>query len=355
MSNLPSEESVGVKRGMFLLLLFVVSVVFLGLISDFLMACFWAAIFALLFQGVFVWLVKKVKGRRSLAALLTSILIMIAVVIPIGLISLAVVDQSRVLYENIQSGDVDPGEIIKSIEERIPVVQNLLTRAGFDMASVRGKLEAFITSAISLAGQSTWRYTQGAIGLVVEFFLMLYLLYFWLRDGDAIVRGIRYAITMGSNIEDALFSKFAQVARATLKGTVIVAVCQGLMGGLLFGILGIRGAVLWGVLMGLFSLLPVGGSAIVWLPTAIVMFVQGHTAAGVIILVVGTLGIGLIDNLLRPVLVGRETKMPDYLVLLSTLGGITWFGLSGFIIGPVIAALFITSWEITGDLFGGSE
>jgi predicted PurR-regulated permease PerM len=107
--------------------------------------------------------------------------------------------------------------------------------------------------------------------------------------------------------------------------------------------------------MGLFSLLPVGGSGIVWVPAAIILFVQGHVAEAIIIVVVGSLAIGLIDNLLRPVLVGRETKMPDYLVLLSTLGGLAWVGLSGFIIGPVIAALFITCWEITGTLFGGGE
>jgi predicted PurR-regulated permease PerM len=350
----PKLESTSVRQGMFLLLLFAVSVVFLGLISSFLMACFWAAIFAILFQGVFSWLTRKLRGRRSLAALMTSLIIMVSVVIPIGLISIAVVDQSRLLYDSIQNGDIDPGAIIKAIEQRVPVVQDLLGRIGMDMSSLRGKMESFITSAISLAGQSTWRYTQGAIGFVVEFFLMLYLLYFWVRDADKIVQGIRDAIPMGSSIEDKLFKKFAQVARATLKGTVIVAACQGLIGGMLFAILGIKAAVLWGVVMGVLSLLPVGGSAIIWVPAAIIMFVQGHTADGIIILVVGTLGIGLIDNLLRPILVGRETQMPDYLILLSTLGGITWFGLSGFIIGPVIAALFVICWEITGEMFGGN-
>jgi predicted PurR-regulated permease PerM len=128
-----------------------------------------------------------------------------------------------------------------------------------------------------------------------------------------------------------------------------------LIGGTLFAILGIPGAVLWGVLMALLSLLPIGGSGIIWAPTAIIMFVQGHVTEGIIIVVVGFLGIGLIDNLLRPILVSHDTKIPDYVVLIATLGGLSWFGLSGFIIGPVIAALFMICWEITGELYGGKE
>jgi predicted PurR-regulated permease PerM len=123
----------------------------------------------------------------------------------------------------------------------------------------------------------------------------------------------------------------------------------------LFAILGIQAAVLWGVLMGLLSLLPVGGSGLVWAPTAIIMFAQGNITEGIVIVIVGFLGIGLVDNLLRPILVGMETKMPDYLVLLATLGGLVWFGLSGFVLGPVIAAFFITIWKITGEQFGGKE
>jgi predicted PurR-regulated permease PerM len=223
------------------------------------------------------------------------------------------------------------------------------------LEDVRVKVEGAVTATISLIGRRTLHYTQGFIGLIVEFFLMLYLLYFWIRDGEKILNAVRTSIPVGQEIETMLFRKFAQVSRATLRGTVIVAMCQGLIGGILFGVLDIQGAVLWGVLMGVLSLLPVGGSAIIWAPTAFILFAQGHVTESIIIVIVGTLGIGLIDNILRPILVGREAKMPDYLVLLATIGGIAWFGLSSFIIGPVIAALFITCWEITGELFGGKE
>jgi predicted PurR-regulated permease PerM len=116
---------------------------------------------------------------------------------------------------------------------------------------------------------------------------------------------------------------------------------------------GIDGALFWGILMTFFAFLPVGGSALVWGPAAIILLIQGQIWKGVVVILVGSLLIGLIDNLLRPILVGRDTRMPDYLVLLATLGGIAWFGLSGFVLGPVIAALFLTCWEMAGHEYGG--
>ena len=355
MKGLTPAESLPVRRGMFLFLLLVVSVMFFGLIFGFLMACFWAAIFALLFKGVFIWLTGKLNGRRSLAAFITTLIILFSAVIPLGLLSIAVVNESKGLYRSIEQGNIDPSAILQRLEDQLPGIEAMLTKMGVDLDQVYQRANAAFTSAISSIGKSMWRYTQDAINFVIQFTLMLYLLYFLVRDGDKIVLAIRNALPMGNKIEELLFRKFGQVARATLKGTVIVATCQGTIGGVLFAILGIQGAVLWGVLMALLSLLPIGGSGIVWAPTAVIMFVQGHIADGIIIVVVGFLGIGLIDNLLRPILVSHDTKIPDYIVLLATLGGLAWFGLSGFIIGPVIAALFMICWEITGELYGGKE
>ena len=354
MKSLPEVDAQPVRRGMFLFLLLLVSVAFFGLIFSFMMACFWAVIFTILFRGIYMWLATKLNGKRDLAAFITTLLILFAVVVPLGLLSVAVVNESTELYDSIEAGNLDPSEILQSIENQVPVLERMLTNVGIEMDQVYEQVEKAFSNTISAIGKSMWRYTQGVIVFVIQFFLMLYLLYFLVRDGDKILAAIRNTLPMGNRIEDMLFRKFTQVARATLKGTVIVAACQGFVGGVLFAILGINAAILWGVLMALLSLLPVGGSGLVWVPAAIIMFVQGHVTEGVIILIVGALGIGLIDNLLRPILVGRETKMPDYLVLLATLGGLAWFGLAGFIIGPVIAALFVTCWEITGDLFGGN-
>jgi predicted PurR-regulated permease PerM len=178
------------------------------------------------------------------------------------------------------------------------------------------------------------------------FFLMLYLLFFFMRDGEHLLEVIVRALPLGDDRERELFRKFAQVSRATVKGTLVIGFIQGALGGMMFAILGIQGAVFWGVVMSVLSLLPVVGTGLVWGPAALILIANGAWQKGAVLIVFGVLVIGLVDNLLRPILIGRDTKMPDYLVLLSTLGGLTVFGVSGFVIGPVIAALFLTVWTM---------
>jgi predicted PurR-regulated permease PerM len=175
---------------------------------------------------------------------------------------------------------------------------------------------------------------------------MLYLLFFFVRDGDAISGRITDAIPLRADQQRALISRSTTVIRAMVKGNLLVATIQGVLGGLIFWLLGIRAPVLWASVMALLSLLPAGGSALVWLPGAIYLLATGAVWQGVILMAYGTFVMGFVDNLLQPLLVGKDTQMPGYLVLISTLGGIAIFGLSGFIVGPVVAALFVAVWDI---------
>ena len=181
---------------------------------------------------------------------------------------------------------------------------------------------------------------QNTLSLTVQFFLMMYLVFFFVRDGAALLERLVQVIPLGDQRERRLFRKFAEVSRATLKGTVVVAIVQGTLGGLSLAVVGIDGAVFWGVVMTILSILPAVGTSLIWLPAAVWLFATGAVMKAVALMVMGVL-IGFVDNFLRPILVGRDTKMPDYLILLSTLGGITAFGLSGFVIGPIIAALCV--------------
>src|SRR4029434_8164744 len=142
------------------------------------------------------------------------------------------------------------------------------------------------------------------------------------------------------------FSKFATVIRATVKGTIVIAILQGTLGGVIFWFLGIRAALLWAVLMAFLSLLPAVGAALVWVPVAIYFLVTGAVWEGLVLIAYGALVISLVDNFVRPILVGADTKMPDYVVLISTLGGLEVFGMNGIVLGPVIAAMFIVVWDI---------
>ena len=175
---------------------------------------------------------------------------------------------------------------------------------------------------------------------------MLYLLFFLLRDGTQLSQRLKDSIPLRTEQKRALFSKFTIVIRAMFKGTILVAALQGMLGGIIFWFLGIPAAVLWGVVMAFLSLLPVVGSALIWLPVALYLLATGAVWQGFTLIAYGALVIGLVDNLLRPTLIGMDTKLPDYIVLISTLGGIAIFGLNGLVLGPVIAAMFIATWDI---------
>ncbi len=344
-----------IRPAAFLLMLFGITAAFFGMIRPFLMAIFWAALLALVFQRPYRLLRLRLRGRSNLAASLSTLLIVLIVVLPVSLIVLALVNQSVEVYQKIQSGEWDLAKVVDFIQRELPHLEELLEDAGFPPERLRESLSSFAVTATGAIADRLLLYTQNAIAFTAQFFLMLYVLFFFLRDGRKMMRDIINVLPFGNAWERMLINRFSSVARATLKGTLIVAVVQGTIGGLMFALLGIDGALFWGVVMTLLSLLPVGGSGLVWAPTAVILAVQGLWGKAVALLIVGALGIGLIDNLLRPILVGRDTKMPDYLVLLATLGGLGWFGLSGFVLGPVIAALFLTFWQTAGKEYGGAE
>ena len=206
--------------------------------------------------------------------------------------------------------------------------------------------QAHLKRAASFLPHKPSRLVRARRIFVVSFFLMLYLLFFFLRDGSELAQRLKDAIPLRTEQKRALFSKFTIVIRAMFKGTILVAALQGVLGGIIFWFLGIPAAVLWGVVMAFLSLLPAVGSALIWLPVALYLLATGAVWQGLVLITYGALVIGLVDNLLRPFLIGMDTKLPDYVVLTSTLGGIAIFGLNGFVIGPVIAAMFIATWDI---------
>jgi len=217
---------------------------------------------------------------------------------------------------------------------------------GFDLDRLRESIStAALQSSRLLAGMALAA-GQNALRFGLMFAVMVYLLYFALRDGRTIMHHVVLALPMDDDRERALFARFGEVARATIKGTLVIGLIQGTLGGLIFWLLGIEGAVIWGVIMVALSVLPAVGAGLVWVPAAIVLAAGGAYGKAAILVAFGLLVIGLVDNLLRPILVGRDTRLPDYLVLLSTLGGLTVFGISGFVIGPVIATLFLAVWSM---------
>ncbi len=335
----------------FLLLLLAISTAFLGLIKPYLLAVFWAITFAVMFHQLHHNILRRVGARRNLAASLTLLVIILSVIIPLFLISQAVINQAIDTYDKIETGQIDIQGQFDRFKGNLPVIDNYLQRLGIDTERVKASVNESVTNLVRNASGKVLSLTQNAVGFIIQFSLMLYILFFFLRDGRDLVVKLIWILPLGDQIEWRLLHRFESVTRATVRGSLVVAIVQGTIGGILFWSVGIPAAALWGVLMVVLSLLPLG-SGIVWVPAAVIFFTQGEIGKGVVVLLIGGLVIGLVDNLLRPRLVGNDTKLPDYLILLSTLGGLAWFGVSGFILGPIIAAFFITCWTMIGEEYG---
>lgn len=332
----------------FLILLLLVSLAFLWVLWPFYGAVFWGSVLALMFSQLFLRLLAKMPQKRTLAALLTVSIILVLVILPVGFISALLAQEAVSVYQRVESGELSVGRYFQQIYDVLPAwTTGLLERSGLNnLGLIQARIAESLTKGSQFIATQALNIGQNAFDFFVSFFIMLYLLFFFLRDGAALSRRIREAIPMDAEIKRNLFSKFTTVIRATVKGNIVVAMLQGALGGLIFWILGIHAPVLWGTLMAFLSLLPAVGAALVWVPVAIYFLATGAIWQGVVLIAFGVLVIGLVDNILRPVLVGKDTKMPDYVVLVSTIGGMSLFGLNGFVIGPVIAAMFMAAWGI---------
>ena len=306
---------------------------------------------AIVCAPLFRWLRRAFGGRGSLAALATLILIVVVVIVPTIFITASMVRQASALYAQVKSGGF--GNYLQGLFDLLPAwLVKLLEQAGMpDLASLQSRMTEGLAQASQFIAVQALNIGQNTLEFIVSLGVMLYLLFFLLRDGEALYAHLRAALPLRADRQRPLFEKFTVVVRATVKGNVVVAIIQGLLGGLIFWILGISGALMWAVVMALLSLLPAIGTALVWVPVALYFLVTGAVWSGVILILFGVFVIGLVDNALRPMLVGKDTKMPDFLVLVSTLGGIAVFGPNGFVIGPLVAALFIAAW----DLFAASR
>ena len=332
----------------FLWLVVAVSVAFVWILWPFSGAVLWAIIGAILFTPLYRRVLRATRQRRTLAALATVIIVIFMVILPLGLIAAMLVQEASGVYERVQSGEINVGRYFREVVAALPQwVIRLLERFSLtNLGDVQERLSAVLLQSSQFLAARALNIGQNAVDFVVSLFVMLYLLFFLLRDGDELTRRFKDAVPLRAEQRQALLDKFAVVIYASVKGNIVVAVVQGALGGLMFWILGIRAAVLWGALMAVLSLLPAVGTALVWLPVAIYLLATGSVWQGIVLIAWGVLVIGLVDNLMRPFLVGKDIKMPDYLVLISTLGGLAVFGVNGFVIGPVIAAMFMAVWDI---------
>lgn len=341
-----------VEWGFMIALLVIISLAFAVLIEPFFGAIVWGVVVAVLFRPVYDRLLAYLPGKNNLAAVITLILILLLVVVPAILLGMALAQEAASIYRQIQVGDIDFDAVFKAFEQSLPHwMQVQLAAYGYgDFASIRAEVEQYISAILEFLLTQLLSVGQGAFQFLLGLGVMLYLTFFLLRDGPALTERIGDMIPLNEEKRQILMERFLSVIRATIKGSLVIAIIQGSLGGLVFWALDIRSALLWAVLMGIFSLIPAIGTGFVWIPVALYLFATGAVWQAVVLVICGVFVISMVDNVVRPILVGRDTRMPDYVVLISTLGGLQLFGINGIVIGPLVAALFIAIWSIFSDM-----
>ncbi len=336
------------EQGFLLLLVVAATLAFGWLIGPFLGAILWGVIAAILFAPLNARLLAAMPQRRSVVALIVVFVVMALVIVPALLLAAALTSEASVFYARIQSGEIDLGQAFVDVERHLPeLARSWLANMGLtDFAAFQAKISQGVTSSFRTLASQAFNVGQSTLGFFLSMGVMLYLTFFLLRDGAGLMAKVERCLPLPIDQRSLLMARFVEVVRATIKGSIIVALLQGLIGGLVFWFLGIGGALLWGVAMAIFSLFPAIGTGLIWVPVTIYLLATGHVGQGVGLFLCGFFVISSVDNIVRPILVGRDARMPDYVVLIATLGGFELMGFNGFVIGPVIAALFITIWEI---------
>lgn len=319
-------------------LLILLSIALLYLFRPFFYPIFWAAIIAIIFQPFYERLNGYIK-LPGISSLLSVILVILVIFLPLVVLSLLLVQQSVSLYSALTNG----GGLVSNVQGLAAWLAD--TSIGPYLEAIRERWTEYAASGVKAFSvflfENIKQATQNSVRFLFLFFIMLFTLYHFFKDGKTILTRLMHLSPLGNTYEKMLYEKFRGASVATLKSTFIIGGVQGAIGGLLFWITGVPGALVWGVVMMMFSILPALGSFIVWLPAGLIMLALGNIWQGVTILLVGIFIIATIDNLIRPPLIGKDTEMHPLIVLFSTLGGIFLFGVSGFIIGPIIAALFL--------------
>ena len=337
------------KSALLLLVLFI-SVVFLGMIRSFLMAIFLAGIFSALARPLYKRFERWYGGRRALASMSTLVVIVIIVILPLGalmgIVTAQAIKVGQTVTPWVQEQIAQPGEFQKLLsslpffDKIAPYGETIWRKAG----ELIGTISQFLIGSLSTA-------TKGAVNFLFMAFALLYTMFFFLMDGDKLIYKILYYLPMDDDDEQRMLEKFTSVTRATLKGTAVIGLLQGTLAGMAFWVVGIPSSVFWGTIMAVLSIIPGIGTALVWVPAVIILAAGGNYVKAGGLCLFCALVVGSIDNLLRPVLVGKDTQMHELMIFFGTLGGIIMFGIMGMIIGPIVAALFVTIWEIYGVAF----
>jgi predicted PurR-regulated permease PerM len=328
-------------------LLAILAAVMFFMVKPFMAPIVLAATFATIFFPFYQWLAKRLWKRRSLAALLCCLMLIVGILIPMYLLGYFFANEAKDLYTTAGPkvkeflGNDSTSNRLQALLP--PAAQSLLARSGVDLTAVAKNA---IANGAKWIGPFINKTSTGAIGLIANLFIMLFTMFFFFLDGEAFIKRIYRLSPLRPEYTKQLFSRFAQMSRATVKGTLVIGLIQGSLGCLVLLIFGVSSWMLWGLVMVALALIPFLGAWCVLIPAAIIQALQGHLWQGLGIFLCSVIVVSNIDNFLRPRIVGHDVNMHMLLVFFSSLGGIAMFGIVGFIVGPVLAALFMSVIEM---------
>jgi predicted PurR-regulated permease PerM len=341
-------------RAAFVIVLVVaVSALFLAVAWPFLKPLLLGALLTGLCHPLYRWITRLLRGRRSLSAIVTLLILFIVVAGPLSAF-LGVVVQQALAVSNQAIPWVQQHfgaastfnahdwlvQRFPALADHVPSQEQLVESVGAAAKSIGG----FLVTVAS-------RMTATTAVFLLNLFVMVYAMFFFLKDGEKILEKIFYYLPLRDEDEGLMLQRFASITRATVKGTLVIGIIQGALAGVAFWVAGIDGAAFWGTIMAILSIVPGIGAALIWVPAVIYLIVTGQLLAGLLLFAWCAAVVGTVDNILRPILVGKDAKMPDLLILVGTLGGLFLFGPIGFIVGPIVCGLFLTVWEIYGATF----
>ncbi|MEJ2522645.1 MAG: AI-2E family transporter [Gammaproteobacteria bacterium] len=343
----PEQRTTRLRIGFLFLLALAISAVFFSLISGFLLSLLMAAVLAGLANPVYRRLLKLYRGREVLASGTTIILILVLIVLP-GMVFFGVLVNEAVQVSETAgqwvSHQVQEREHLEERLRNLPLVEQLLPYQDQILAKagqLAGKIGGFVAQGLAAGARGTAEF-------FLKLFVMLYAVFFFLIDGRRILDAILHYTPLNAEDKERVLGTFTSVGRATIKGTLVIGLVQGGLAGLALWLAGIQGAIFWGTIMVVLSIIPGIGTALVWVPAVIFLALTGKTVAAIAVAIWCAVVVGTADNVLRPLLIGKDTQMPDLLVLLTTLGGLVAFGATGIVVGPLIGALFMTAWSLWG-------
>ncbi len=334
------------SRAYLLLLLLIISILFFNIIKIFIVTILLAAVFTALFYPLYELLLKYFRNNKTFSSIICCLALLLGLMVPVYIVADLVSQEAIDLY---QTAVPKIREIIEKGDEGLlgkikdyPLVKNL----NLDTIDWQSSLQDIVKNTGNVIATVSNKTFKGTFQILTNLFVTLFTMFYFFRDGDRLIQRIKYLSPLDDRHEETLIDRFVSVSRATVKGTLLIGIVQGTLGGLTLWICGVGSPILWGVVMIVLSIIPLVGGWLVLCPAAIIQLITGNIWQGIAIIVITLVVIANVDNLLRPRLVGRDTGMHDLMIFFSTLGGISVFGIMGFIIGPVIAVFFLTILDI---------